>query len=102
MAFDKIHLDQQVLESLTFYYMLTIHLSASGWGEEKSSQSLKEYMKDLKEGGYFYNNRAISLYSSAAWARIPSEFLERHDIPGNLHDNIRVIDTAVTFTTKML
>lgn len=97
MNFNTIRLDEQVVNSLKFFYMLTIYLCSKGWHEDKASQSLREYCDQVKEHGYFTTPEIRNQYHAIAYSRIPTAFLAQHDIPGSLKDGIRVVDSRTTW-----
>jgi hypothetical protein len=97
MNFNTIKLDEQVVDSLRFFYMLTIYLSSKGWGEERASRSLTEYMAEVQKNGYFTTSAVRNKYCATAWSRLPSDFLNAHDIPLSLKDGIRIVDSRTTW-----
>lgn len=87
-------LDQDVLDCLRFYIMLSIHLGAVGNSKSFSEKSLNEY---IKEGEYWHNNdsKIRSSYISRAYQTLPAEFLNRYDLKLDARDEIKFLEKGI-------
>ena len=76
--------DYDVVQSLKFYFMLSIYLKAHEVSEELATKSMKEFVKDGAEW-HRDDSKIISHYYEQAYLELPSGFLSLMEIssPGD-------------------
>lgn len=99
--YNKIRLDQDVHDSLVFYFMLSTYLTAHGATEETATQSLNAFIKECRERNIFKTSEAENAYYNAAYSCMPSSFLNLLGVESKLGDGIRVIDTRYGWVNKL-
>ncbi len=94
----KVSLENDVVNSFKFYIMLSVFLGSHGISESKASRALYEYIHMLKQcDKCFEDPELIATYMQAAYCKLPAEFLKLYDIPSNLGDGIRIVDSSYTW-----
>jgi len=99
--YGKIRLNQDVHDSLVFYFMLSTYLTANGVSEENAMLSLNEFTKECRRTGVFKNSQVESAYYSAAYSCLPTSFLNLLGVESKLNDGIKVIDTSYGWVNKL-
>jgi len=98
----RIRVDKNVIDSLVFYFMLSIYLSSRGVPESIAGKSLHGYVAVLREESiHFRNPEVLGIHLETAYKRLPSEFLSIHDIPARLNDGIYTIDVNYGWVKKL-
>lgn len=64
-----------VIDSLRFYYMMSIYLTSKEIPEYECTQSLKEFIKEGLGTWHDKGNKNLSRYSELAYNSLPAEFL---------------------------
>jgi len=99
--YDKVRVNPEITQSLTFYFMLSIYLRANDTSERVATESMREFIKECREGGLFPTAEAEAAHLAAAYDFIPSGFLDIMHIEGGLGDGIKVIDTKYAWVNKL-
>ena len=66
--------DYDVIQSLKFYFMLSIYLKASGVSERIATQSLNKFIRRGKEW-HRGDSKILNTHLKNAYDQLPSEFL---------------------------
>ena len=99
--YGKIRVDEEILDSLRFYFMLSMRLCAYGTPEHRATESLKVFSEQCRKDGIFRTPEAEAAYYDAAYKTLPAEFLATLGIEHVSSDNIRIIDTAYAWINKL-
>jgi hypothetical protein len=98
----KPQIDPEVIKNLVFYFMWSIHLISKGCPESVATTTLNSYIDDLKTHVRgFTHPEHLANHLQEAYSRIPSSFLEAHEIPSHLGDGIRTIDVNYSWVKKL-
>ena len=85
-------IQQEILNSLRFYYMLAIVLSEGEEPESVSCQSLKSYLEDIRKDHYI-SEEVLIYHMNKAYQSLPTEFLRLHRIEVNPDDrHIKIVE----------
>jgi hypothetical protein len=99
--YDKVRVNPEITQSLTFYFMMSIYLRAHEVSEHVATESLQSFIKDCREAGFFRTAEAEAAHLAAAYDVIPSGFLELMGVEGGLGDGIKRIDTKYAWVNKL-
>jgi hypothetical protein len=99
--YEKVRVNQEVLQSLVFYFMMSIYLRAHDVPESVATQSLTDFIKDCRRDDIFKTPEAEATYLSTAYQCLPGGFLELIGMEGGLGDGIKVIDTRYAWINKL-
>ncbi len=98
----RIRVDRDVIDSLVFYFMFSIFLSSHGVPDSIAGKSLREYIDLLKKESIHFNNaEVLGIHLETAYKRLPSEFLNIHEIPSHLNDGIYTVDVNYGWVKKL-
>jgi hypothetical protein len=71
--------DYEVIQSLKFYFMMSIYTIANGASEAEVTKSLKEFIKE-GEGWHRNDAKVMANYYKVAYECLPGEFLSLMEI----------------------
>lgn len=99
--YGKIRVDEEILNSFIFYFMLSLYLTSRGISEQVATTSLRSFIADCRKDGIFRTPEAEATYYDTAYKCLRSEFLNVVGLEHISSDNIRIIDTAYAWVNKL-
>lgn len=82
----------EIVDSLRFYFMLSITLSSQGVDRNVYEKSLNEFIKDIKTN-LLLSDEMLGRYSRAAYNSLDKEFLHLHNFEINPDDrSIKIVE----------